>query len=417
MIQPILRNVQSVGTAQTFLALDARQTVTVGFRGFSEIAWPSAGTFRNLKLVLSTAPGVGQSRTFRFMVNGAASAMECTIAGTDTTAIDVSNVVTIARGDYVVVESTATLSAPATTIRWVVEFVSDTGVISAYGANVGTATTGFLCPFTGATGATANLVRKLMPCSGTFTAMVGQTQSVAVGAGASLTFRLYKNGVVQDGTGGTVDTALVITNVATFTPITKTFTLPVVRGDEVYIGLTAAGGYPSTWTSCALQFDASRADESIVAYSPVGSNPSAASPNYVLLRGAGQIWGALVDTMSLLAGRTPFTLRDLIGDVDTSPGGSSSRLFEVMRDGVVPAATLAGVVSVGVLSFSDLTNRVAYTEGQTVGPMKHSPALTPIVTGVETWSMVLDTRIDQVTFNSGDVGSIGLIWAEAYLPT
>lgn len=58
------------------------------------------GTLKNLRIKVSTSPGVGQTYTYTVMKNGVATTITCTISGAAaTTASDLTHTVTVAAGD------------------------------------------------------------------------------------------------------------------------------------------------------------------------------------------------------------------------------------------------------------------------------------------------------------------------------
>ena len=66
---------------------------------------PAACTARNISVQFSTSPGSGNSYTFALYVNGATSALSCTIANTNTSC-DGSATVALAAGDTIMIEIT-----------------------------------------------------------------------------------------------------------------------------------------------------------------------------------------------------------------------------------------------------------------------------------------------------------------------
>lgn len=66
----------------------------------------TAGKIKNLRIVLSAAPGAGNSRIFTLYVNGAPSALTCTIANLATSCNDTTHEVDVVAGDRVCLKMT-----------------------------------------------------------------------------------------------------------------------------------------------------------------------------------------------------------------------------------------------------------------------------------------------------------------------
>ena len=62
---------------------------------------PTGGTFKNLRIRLTSAPGAGNSWTFTFRKNRADTSLTVTISGTDKEGSDISNTVSVVAGDQV----------------------------------------------------------------------------------------------------------------------------------------------------------------------------------------------------------------------------------------------------------------------------------------------------------------------------
>jgi len=395
MIQILLRRVPSLtGALDHNVSLDPRETSTSGSAGFTEIVCPAPGTYRRLNINLSAAPGVGTTRTFTLYVNGSASALTVTLGAAATTATDLTNDVTVAAGDRLRLVSARTGTAATADVRWSIEYDSDDTVTSVYGVNVATATSGFADPLSGVVSGTAADCRRLIPCDGTFTSLVAMNTFGAVGAGVSLTFSFYLNGVKQDGAGGTVDTQCVVTNVAINTAITRTFTLPVVRGDDVYLGLDVSGAYPSSWTTVSCVFEADTANQSILANLGVGDSTNPVV-NFAGIHSAAGTSSTYTATNSAsvrhICGPTGITLGRFILEASDDPGVGNTRTFELMAGATLPANPPQGVVSNGSLLIDDTVYSAIFTSGSEIGPLRTTPAGWPTTTGREWWSFVMAT--------------------------
>ena len=100
------------GVGQTIQALEARLQHRVPFRC----------RIRNMRAYSSVAPGAGESFTFTFRRNGAATLLTCTMAGAGvTTAEDLINYVECAADDLICMEINASALAAVGYVNVVVE--------------------------------------------------------------------------------------------------------------------------------------------------------------------------------------------------------------------------------------------------------------------------------------------------------
>jgi hypothetical protein len=107
---------------------------------------------------------------------------------------------------------------------------------------------------TGWTTVTALYIYSLAACDGTLTEYRIDLTG-APGAGLSRTFVVVKNEVVQDGSGGTVDTQVTISD--TDTTATASFSLSVTAGDYLRIRATSSGAPTDVTCAAAVRFVAS----------------------------------------------------------------------------------------------------------------------------------------------------------------
>jgi hypothetical protein len=391
MPQVVTRYLSSVGTG-TWACLDPRFT-TSGFNGFHQGVFSAAGVIRNLRTVLTVAPGAGATRTFalRTSAGGTGPLLETlstTHGQSDLTATSTGQI-TIAAGDKIDLTLGGTGSPASSEIWYSFDFEPTTAGESSYVTALGTATSGYFCPFTGEQNATLSVVDKPVPIAGTFTLSTAGSSFASLGAGDQLDFYLYKNGVKQDGTGGTVNTRYQLTNTGYATSSTS-YALSVVRGDTIAVGIEVVGGYPSTWTGFGLRF-ASTSGVSIVAGGGTGT-PSAGVDNYLRPdENRTTSWSTDQNITKVYGGITAFTLRALYLVIDTDPGATRSRQFRVRRAGAYPSGGPGGTITGGgVLRIDDLTGSVRISQGESV-QIGHTPSNTPTVSGDERWALVMDT--------------------------
>ncbi len=397
MIQPLFFNYSNAsqnGVNGMFSSIS--NNVAAGSQGLRRCVWPTAGVFNNLALVLESAPGVGNSVTItlRTGTNAAPSntALTVTISGTDTVGQITVTDVSISAGDTIDFLFNTT-GSPASTISASValEFVPTSGNKSAHTSNVGGLQTCFIGAFSMIENASLqSFQQQYVATPGNVTALAAASMFANVNANP-LDFYINKNGVRQDGTGGTVDTKCSLVSVSTNVAVIKTFTLPVVAGDILYIETVETGTFSGNWVSCGLEFTADNPGCSNLG-AHTDSTVSASVTNYSNLNDNDLFsWSTTVDGTFLMRRRgtiTPFQFTALYGKVETDPGAApNSRTFTARVNG--NDTSLAGTVTTGNLTYS-ATGSAPVTQGQIMS-MKHVPADTPTVTGDSTWTLAIDT--------------------------
>lgn len=198
--------------------------------------WCVDGVFKNLKVVLPTAPGSGKSVVFTLRKNGSNTGLTVTISNLATTATDSTNTVSVAPGDMLslsmVGSGTPTTSAP----NVILEFHGTNAGESGHGASGHTANS---VVFNGNFGSALGSGAKwdgdasVVAVAGAITGIAAHVEDGSAGVGNQYEFSIIKNGVVQDGTGGTTDTRCIIAHPAQAN--NNTFSLAVTPGDLVSV--------------------------------------------------------------------------------------------------------------------------------------------------------------------------------------
>jgi len=75
----------------------------------------TAGVIKNMYARSEDAPSSGDTNAYTLMLNGSATSLTCTVSGTDTSANDTSNTVTVAAGDEVSIKWVASSGVPQPT--------------------------------------------------------------------------------------------------------------------------------------------------------------------------------------------------------------------------------------------------------------------------------------------------------------
>ncbi len=354
MIQPWLCNVVVLSGAGYFNPVSALDDMS-SFETNHRCPVRVAGTIRNWRctLVGAITSTPGQSRTFVLRKNGINTALTLTISGSGATdASDLTHSVTVAPGDHLSVLHTATVTPTSTQMYCRLDFEPADGVSQIYGSGGGSqgldATTRYRPLLSGETGRNdfseaANA--SLCGVDGTITDLDVRLSS-APSTGKSRTFNIVKNAVVQDGTGGTVDTTVTIANAATTG--TANFSLAIVAGDLLSLQC-ASSGSPATITSFqnSVVFVPDTSGEQILTLADYHALPTG-STAYNTPHGANRGWA---DLRRQAGGVTTIALSHIHALVSVAPGVGKSWTFTLQKN---DADTLL------VTTISDLNVENAY---------------------------------------------------------
>src|SRR3990167_620465 len=183
--------------------------------------WPCAGVLRNLGIWRDPAPGTGESVTITLRVNGAATALVCVLSGTNQSAVTTGTDISVVLGDlitvsYVTSASPAALNHPEIiSIEFEGSVARESGyAIATTGAITGTKYDGVFRGPSNWSNSDGLNHRDVVAVPGALTGFWADFET-APGSGKSITFTIRKNGVDQDGSGGTPDTRLTISDSAT----------------------------------------------------------------------------------------------------------------------------------------------------------------------------------------------------------
>jgi len=314
-----------------------------------------AGTIRNWRLTLVGAITAtpGQSRTFTLRKNGIDTSLTITIVGSGATdGSDLAHSVTVAPGDHLSVHQTTLFTPTSTQMYCRLDFEPADGVSQIYGSGGGgqqlDATTRYRPLLSGETGRndlTEAANASLCGVNGTITDLDVRS-SAAPGTGKSRTFHILKNAVVQDGTGGTVDTTVTIANAATTG--TANFSLPIVAGDVLSLSCASAGSPVNTSLTNSVVFVPDTPGEQILTLSEIASLPTSGSAVYNTPHGANKGW---LNLRRQAGGRTAISLQHIHATVSVAPGVGKSWTFTLQKN---DADTLL------VTTIADLATENAY---------------------------------------------------------
>lgn len=320
--------------------------------------WPRAGTLKNLRVNLATAPGASQSRTFTLIKNGVDTAVAVTISDSETSKSTILTT-TITDSDTLSFRATATGAAGnAGTVFWTIEFVADTGTgIAVHGCTA--------APSTGSNSHTSLLGGKdwvttqinvntgLVSAAGSVI-RIRYSVTVAPGSGKSWLMTVYKNAVAQDGTSGTPDTRVTIADSATSGVMTTSVTASA--GDRLQIRIVPSGTPAAATLSFGAVYQATVDGEfNIAAYT--GSFLAA---GYMTICPRATGWGATESDFYLYGGVSRTRISDFRFMADATVTNGT---FTVRRSA---ADTTVTISAVGVTSGSDTTHNFNLLVGETI---------------------------------------------------
>ena len=303
----------------------------------------AAGTVRNLKVKLGTAPGGTATRTVVFRKAGVDQAVTVSFGAADTFLSDTTNSFAVAAGDMLIFKFTATNTPAATTytITWEQEHAglsTSTYGIGAWPDVLGTSGTPIYAPLFSAGSWTTNADRATaVACiAGTVTSARFVLET-APGAGRTRTFVIQKNGTDQDGTGGTPNTTITIADAAVTG--SATFSLSVASTDLVRYKETAAGTPANTRASGSHTFTSTAPGTMCYSASPA-SAPTASSTTYGFPIGGDYTWSATESARELMGPVTTMTVSGLYVSLTAAMGAGASHVYTLRKNAGDTAQTV-----------------------------------------------------------------------------
>lgn len=360
MITPILtENTSSAATDATgnrFQTLAPHGQASRGANDDTQSRMPVAGTISRLYARMGTALSPGTSYIITLRVNGASTALTCTITDAALGCSDTVNTVAVAVDDDVSVlidpENTPTTQ---TQVQIAVQFEGST-------AGESLLLSGTQQPSTSATvygpvgyyttsNATEDLRTVRFPTGGTVDRLYVELQN-APGSGKNRTITLRKNGADTGITCQVVDTATTCEETAT--------SVSVAADDILSFSYTPSGTPAVSNVTASLRFVPTVDGESVMTTNSAGN--ASAIVNQYLGTGGNTPTGTEGLTNSIAP--TAFTWKKLYFDVTTAPGSGNSRGIY----GRLNAATTTLTTSVSDTNTtnSDTTNEVSVAAGDLI---------------------------------------------------
>jgi len=355
--------------------------------GAGGVVWPTAGTFGNFVIYINVAPGTAKSRTFAFTNITTAASVTLVISDAEVTERDIVNTLSVSVGDVLQVTHVGAGTPAAITECYILaEFTSTNDGESGYtmghaagnGALSGSGGPYYVeGPFASTTWTTST-----PPAPENIVAVAGNVTSMSVrssttpGASKSWDFWLVKNGVLQDGAGGTVNTHVNTGNVTT--GVTGTFTLPVSPGDRLSMKATGVSAPASSRIQAGITLTATADGECQISCSH-GSSASTSVVNYgwaVTAATAG--WDATETNRDEPMFVGSFTLAAMYVLLGAAPGAGNSWQFDMRRDAATPGGALSVLISDSATTGSDVTGSLALDDGHLWG-IKSTPTSGPAI--------------------------------------
>jgi uncharacterized repeat protein (TIGR01451 family) len=407
--------------------------------------WSVAGSFRNLYVEIShpaenPVNNGWPAIDFELYINDAPTGLKVTVpagasgsptVGLTQSAVNTTITAPILPGDRVALTRGVGTIAPGfnqftVMVAWSMTFESTNPGESGYGVssyasgNLGQTNLLISSPFVDPGGLAlaseainAPTTHSIVPFAGAVTRLdVGLY--VAPGMGNTRTLAMMLNGVVQDGSGGTVDTRSVVSDAATTAFLE--FTLPVQVLDRLTVCQLVGGGATASLVTYAIRMLATVDGQSALGFQTGNANPTndgtidfaggsdggwaqttarAPIPSNVPAR-----WPMSELSMSLPGPIDPFALSSLCGNFSSPPGTGKSYALTTRRASADTPATLtmadADVLSVGVGlagSFATPSDRL---------DLQSIAASTPHATSIAwTWLVVAPSQVTTVKSHSG----------------
>lgn len=317
---------------------------------------PCSGTFSNLRVRVGSAPGTNKSFAFTVLKNGVATALTCTISGSNTTASDLTHSFTVAAGDLLYIKIVPT-GTPTSSLPYVsLLFTNSDGLSpllsSVYGANFNATTQRYhplMCDNSGGA-ANVTISSVVIPTNGTISNLFVNL-STAPGAGKYWDFKVYKNGSSTAITTRISDTAKVGND--------TTHSISVSAGDIVCVS-SIPNSTPSGSTGAfGLTFKPDTDGESIHTMTDAGAYSPQANTFYLAAEGGK--WTQKTTEIQFCAITKDLVLKKLYTKVYAAPGAGNSETFTARKNGADQSLTCQ--IADAATSANDTVNTVSYSEG------------------------------------------------------
>jgi hypothetical protein len=357
------------GSSWQLADLGRRQVISTG------------GKLKRLFIELDGSPGASRTWTFTLMLNGAATALTCSITGSDLATSDVTNEITVSADDYVSLRVVSTGSGPERYARWSIVFEGDNANESLllYSSTTFLPTTapgtiyGVVAGMVSLRG-TESERTEVIPTPGKLKNFYVHLIELGPGSGKSWTFTLRKNGV---------STALEVAVADEDTSGSDLVNEISVSADDtvdVMVVLSADTGRSvrATW---GFTFEADIDGESLVLYGTETTlDPTATEYQQICAGGVG--WSA-IELERIQHGQSCL-LKKFHVLLDTAPGAGKSYALTVRNNQASTNMTVT--ISDANKTGNDTTNTARLRNGDDVNMMS-VPTGTPAAS-IAHWGIV-----------------------------
>ncbi len=358
------------------------------------------GTIRSLRIDLDTAPGVGKTRTFTVLRNGNATGLTVTISGdTDVTAT-ISVDQAFYKYDRLCIQNFQTGSPGTVPMSYCIEVESDDQQASVYGSGVsdaglGTGEVRYQGPlFTIASWENPAAHREnLVASAGNLTEYLIRLPYGMQRGDNIFDFVVFKDGIAQDGSGGTIDTRLQIiynngTPGSAYDPnptIRAQFSLPVIVGTLLKVRCTLTSNLSSNIIRPAM---AARIEANIPGEYTIGggARPLHTSDERWMPAPANDQESVTETDWPIVIGPTTqaFSVQGIVARLGVAPGGSASWTISNRLNRTTPAgATLLVLPDANI---DQAVGDLPYVNGNILN-MQLTPSGEPAIPDSTIWAL------------------------------
>lgn len=379
--------------------------------------WPVSCNITSFRVNISTAQGAA-SRVFTIRKAGSDQAHTLTFTGSTVTATIQTSVAWTA-GDLISIKEVITGSPAAlgsTGLEVILEYNTTTAGQAGYTWGTHTCNVGssmrnplfsprdvFVADGTRPESAVQNICASDGDITGWWVIIPADS---ADGAG-TITCYIVRNGVRQDGTGGTVNTAIQFSNATTWAnPLSASFTLPKDRLDTFSMEIVHAGATTfAAAVAVGIQVTNDTAAEAEIFFFDDGNVPNSAT---AYSNGPSPLWNAVEASTTIAVGPSSFSLKEPVYKMlSAAPGSSKDYTWTQRKNAGDPSGTTSVTITGAAQTGEDNSaNFVTYNAGDTF-TTKEVPTGTPTAS-TASWAYVMTVLAAEIkgSFVAGADGTV-----------
>lgn len=352
-------------------------------------------TITDFKVMLTTAPGVGKSRTFVIRQNGSDTGVTCTISDANTSGT-FSGSVSFTAGDLLSIKHTSSGTPTASGTTYWHMFMMTAGqkylLMGACGQDAPTGALNYCDPFGDTTWTTGALARDtIVPTTGNLTKLTVALTTTTPGTGKSYACAMRLNNT-SDVLTATISDAN--------TSASATGSQALAAGDTLQMKQTPSGTPTAGRLGWCFTFEPTTNGESFYGFGS-GSGMSTSATQYEQPIGVGATgWSATESArqLKLPAG----TIKNLYVRISGVPGAGTSRTFTLRDNGA--SSTLTTTIGAAATTGNDTSHSVTHTADQTIGiqsSLTGTPASAHAHLGFVVVTVQPDTALTATSIASG----------------